>query len=144
MFKDDTVKGRASMRIGVPREIKPQEQRVGMTLDGVFALVQAGHEVLVEKDAGVGAGFSNEDYEKAGAQLVTQEDAWNRAELLVKVKEPIESEYGFLRDDLTLFTYLHLAADKPLTEALLKANTRSIAYERVRNGRALPLLLPMS
>lgn len=132
------------MRIGVPREIKPQEQRVGMTPDGVFALVQAGHEVLVEEDAGAGAGFSNEDYEKAGAQLVTQEDAWNRAELLVKVKEPIESEYGFLRDDLTLFTYLHLAADKPLTEALLKANTRSIAYETVRNGRALPLLLPMS
>lgn len=132
------------MRIGVPREIKPQEQRVGMTPDGVFALVQNGHEVFVEKDAGLGAGFSNEEYEKAGATLVSQEDAWGKAELLVKVKEPIKAEYGFLREDLTVFTYLHLAADKPLTEALVNAKTTSIAYETVRNGRALPLLLPMS
>ncbi len=132
------------MRISVPREIKPQEQRVGLTPDGVHALTEAGHEVLVEKDAGNGAGFSNEEYEKEGARLVTQEEAWNQAELLVKVKEPIEEEYKFLREDLTLFTYLHLAADRPLTEALLKAKTRAIAYETVRNGRALPLLLPMS
>ena len=81
------------MRIGVPREIKPQEQRVGLTPDGVLALVQAGHEVLIEKDAGLGAGFSNEEYEKAGATLVSQEEAWTKAELLVKVKEPIEPEY---------------------------------------------------
>lgn len=132
------------MRIGVPREIKPQEQRVGMTPDGVFALTQKGHEVFVEKDAGNGAGFSNEEYEKAGAQLVSQEEAWAKAELLVKVKEPIEPEYQYLREDLTLFTYLHLAADKPLTEALVQAKTRAIAYETVRDGRALPLLLPMS
>ncbi len=110
----------------------------------MLALVQAGHDVLVEKDAGLGAGFSNEEYEKAGATLVSQDDAWGRAELLVKVKEPIEPEYKYLREDLTLFTYLHLAADKPLTEALLATKTRGIAYETVRNGRALPLLLPMS
>lgn len=132
------------MRIGVPKEIKPQEQRVGMTPDGVFALTQKGHDVLVEKGAGEGAGFSNEEYEKAGAQLVTQDDAWGKAELLVKVKEPIEAEYKYLREDLAVFTYLHLAADKPLTEALLNSNTLSIAYETVRDGRLLPLLLPMS
>lgn len=132
------------MRIGVPKEIKPQEQRVGMTPDGVFALTQKGHDVYVEQGAGEGAGFSNEEYEKAGAELVSQDDAWGKAELLVKVKEPIESEYKYLREDLTIFTYLHLAADKPLTEALLNAKTLSIAYETVRDGRALPLLLPMS
>lgn len=132
------------MRIGVPQEIKPQEQRVGLTPDGVFALTQKGHDVLVEKGAGEGAGFSNEEYEKAGAQLVSQDDAWGKAELLVKVKEPIEAEYKYLREDLTLFTYLHLAADKPLTEALLNSKTLSIAYETVRDGRLLPLLLPMS
>lgn len=132
------------MRIGVPKEIKPQEQRVGMTPDGVFALTQKGHDIYVERGAGEGAGFTNEEYEKAGAQLVTQDDAWGKAELLVKVKEPIESEYKYLREDLTIFTYLHLAADKPLTEALLNAKTLSIAYETVRDGRALPLLLPMS
>ena len=133
-----------TMRIGVPREVKPQEQRVGLTPDGVYALTQAGHQVFIEKDAGVGAGFTNEEYEGAGAQLVRQSETWEQAELLVKVKEPIESEYEYLREDLTLFTYLHLAADKPLTEALLAAKTRGIAYETVRTGRALPLLLPMS
>lgn len=132
------------MRIGVPQEIKPQEQRVGLTPDGVFALTAKGHEVFVETGAGEGAGFSNEEYEKAGAQLVSQDDAWGKAELLVKVKEPIEAEYKYLREDLTLFTYLHLAADKPLTEALLNSKTLSIAYETVRDGRLLPLLLPMS
>ncbi|MFW0155277.1 alanine dehydrogenase [Rothia sp. P6271] len=132
------------MRISVPREIKPQEQRVGMTPDGAHALVEAGHEVLVETDAGVGAGFSNKEYQEAGARLVSADEAWNSAELLVKVKEPIESEYQYLREDLTLFTYLHLAADKPLTQALITAKTRAIAYETVRVGRALPLLLPMS
>lgn len=132
------------MRIGVPREIKPQEQRVGLTPDGASALVAEGHEVLIESGAGLGAGFTDEDYERAGAQVVDQSRAWEGAELLVKVKEPIESEYGYLREDLTLFTYLHLAADKLLTEALLAAKTRAIAYETVRSGRALPLLLPMS
>lgn len=132
------------MRIGVPQEIKPQEQRVGLTPDGVFTLTEKGHEVFVETGAGEGAGFTNEEYEKAGAQLVSQDDSWGKAELLVKVKEPIESEYKYLREDLTIFTYLHLAADKPLTEALLNSKTLSIAYETVRDGRLLPLLLPMS
>ena len=132
------------MRISVPREIKPQEQRVGLTPEGVFALTAKGHEVFIEKGAGEGAGFTDEQYTEMGAQLVTQDEAWAKAELLVKVKEPIEAEYKYLREDLTLFTYLHLAADKPLTEALLNAKTRAIAYETVRNGRALPLLLPMS
>ncbi|MEX3610639.1 alanine dehydrogenase [Rothia sp. LK2588] len=132
------------MRISVPREIKPQEQRVGLTPEGVFALTAKGHEVFIEKGAGEGAGFTDEQYTEMGAQLVSQDEAWEKAELLVKVKEPIEAEYKFLREDLTLFTYLHLAADKPLTEALLNSKTRAIAYETVRNGRALPLLLPMS
>lgn len=132
------------MRISVPREIKPQEQRVGITPDGVRALAQAGHQVFIQTDAGLGAGFSNQEYEQAGAQLVSQEQAWNQADLLVKVKEPVEQEYPYLRQDLTLFTYLHLAADRPLTEALLKSKTRAIAYETVGSGRALPLLLPMS
>ncbi|WP_030013468.1 alanine dehydrogenase [Curtobacterium sp. S6] len=132
------------MRIGVPTEIKPEERRVGMTPDGVHAAVEAGHEVFVQFGAGEGSGFSDAEYTEAGAQLVTQDEAWGRAELLVKVKEPVEPEYSFLREDLTLFTYLHLAADRPLTEALVKAKTRAIAYETVREGRLLPLLAPMS
>lgn len=132
------------MRISIPREIKPGEQRVGATPDGVKALIEAGHEVFIEKDAGNGAGFTNEQYQDAGAQLVSADEAWEKAELLVKVKEPIESEYKYYREDLTLFTYLHLAAEEKLIKALLDAKTRSIAYETVAVGRALPLLLPMS
>ncbi|QNV37970.1 alanine dehydrogenase [Rothia terrae] len=132
------------MRISIPREIKPGEQRVGATPDGVKALIEAGHEVFIEKDAGNGAGFTNEQYQDAGAQLVSADEAWEKAELLVKVKEPIESEYKYFREDLTLFTYLHLAAEEKLIKALLDAKTRSIAYETVAVGRALPLLLPMS
>ncbi|WP_129360361.1 MULTISPECIES: alanine dehydrogenase [Micrococcaceae] len=132
------------MRIGVPTEIKPSERRIGMTPDGVHAVVDAGHEVFVQDGAGTGAGFGNAEYLAAGAQLGTQEEVWEKAELLVKVKEPIESEYSFLREDLTVFTYLHLAADRALTESLLKNRTRAIAYETVREGRSLPLLTPMS
>ncbi|OIJ35582.1 alanine dehydrogenase [Rothia kristinae] len=132
------------MRIGVPTEIKPSERRVGLTPDSVHALADRGHEVLIQRGAGEGSGFPDEQYERAGARLVSQEEAWGEAELLVKVKEPIEPEFAFLREDLTLFTYLHLAADRPLTEALLRAGTTAIAYETVREGRALPLLAPMS
>lgn len=132
------------MRISIPREIKPGEQRVGATPDGIKALIEAEHEVFIEKDAGNGAGFTNEQYQDAGAQLVSADEAWEKAELLVKVKEPIESEYKYFREDLTLFTYLHLAAEEKLIKALLDAKTRSIAYETVAVGRALPLLLPMS
>ena len=104
--------------------------------------MRAGIAVLVEAGAGERAGFADEHYLAAGAELVTREQAWQRAELLVK--EPTPAEYGFLRDDLTLFTYLHLAADRPLTEALLDADTLGIAYETVAGGSGLPLLAPMS
>lgn len=132
------------MRIGVPAEIKPSEQRVGLTPDGVRALVTAGHTVMIEAGAGQGAGFEDTEYTDAGATLGTADEVWLQAELLVKVKEPIAEEYEYLREDLTLFAYLHLAADRELTEALAKAKTRAIAYETVAIGRALPLLLPMS
>ncbi|KAB1662202.1 alanine dehydrogenase [Pseudoclavibacter chungangensis] len=132
------------MRISVVKEIKPQEARVGLTPAGVHELVAHGHTVFVEAGAGDGAGFTDDRYVDAGAELADQATAWARAELLVKVKEPIESEYGFLRDDLTLFTYLHLAADRPLTEALLAAGTLAIAYETVQDQTGLPLLTPMS
>ncbi len=133
------------MRIGVPSEVKDNEYRVAITPAGVRELVTHGHEVFVQQDAGAGSSIPDEDFVKAGAQIVpTAEDAWSQ-EMVLKVKEPIAQEYGFLRDDLTLFTYLHLAADKPLTEALAQAGTLSIAYETVR-GRdgGLPLLAPMS
>ncbi|ANE83338.1 alanine dehydrogenase (plasmid) [Mycobacterium adipatum] len=132
------------MRIATVKEIKTKEARVGITPAGVSLLTREGHTVAVERDAGVLAGFSNEQYEQAGAKLVDKAEAWSNAELLVKVKEPIPAEYGYLREDLTLFTYLHLAADRPLTEALLKAKTLGIAYETVQNQTGLPLLTPMS
>ncbi|WP_206447627.1 alanine dehydrogenase [Agrococcus sp. KRD186] len=132
------------MRIAVVKEIKPGEARVGLTPAGAEDLARAGHTVLVERGAGELAGFPDEQYLAAGAELVAREEAWEQAELLVKVKEPIAEEYGFLREDLTLFTYLHLAADRPLTEALLAAGTLGIAYETVSDGTGLPLLAPMS
>lgn len=132
------------MRVGVVREIKSGERRVGLTPAGAAVLVGDGHEVLVESGAGDGAGFDDEDYTAAGAHLVGQEETWRGSELLIKVKEPIAAEHQFLRDDLTLFTYLHLAADRPLTEALLTAKTLGIAYETVQDSTGLPLLAPMS
>lgn len=132
------------MRIAVVKEIKPQEARVGLTPAGAEDLVRSGSTVLVERGAGERAGFPDELYLAAGAELVTREQAWEQAELLVKVKEPIADEYRFLRDDLTVFTYLHLAADRPLTEALLAAGTLGIAYETVADSTGLPLLAPMS
>lgn len=132
------------MRVAVPREIKPAERRVGLVPAGVTQLVRDGHEVLVETGAGEGSGFDDAAYAAAGAEVVDRHTVWERAELLVKVKEPVAEEYGFLRPDLTLFAYLHLAADRPLTEALLEAGTTAVAFETVRSGRALPLLQPMS
>ncbi|KTR88255.1 alanine dehydrogenase, partial [Microbacterium testaceum] len=134
------------MRVSVPTEIKNNENRVAMTPAGVDALVHRGHDVFVQAGAGEGSGFSDEQYRAAGAEIVaTAEETWARAELLVKVKEPIAPEYGFLRPDLTLFTYLHLAADRPLTDALVAAGTTAVAYETVQTAdRALPLLAPMS
>lgn len=133
------------MRIAAPKEIMNNENRVGLTPSAVQTLVQDGHEVLIETNAGAGASFPDELYEEAGATIVaTAEEAW-AADMVVKVKEPLESEYGFLRDDLLLFTYLHLAADRPLTEALMKAGTTAVAYETVTDARGtLPLLTPMS
>ncbi len=134
------------MIVGVPQEVKNREYRVALTPAGAHHLAAAGHEVLVQAGAGAGSRITDAEYAEAGARIVeTAEQAWSDAELVVKVKEPVPSEYGFLRADLTLFTYLHLAADRPLTDALLTAGTTSIAYETVQlPDRSLPLLAPMS
>lgn len=134
------------MRVGIPTEIKNNENRVGLTPAGVDALVGRGHTVLVQAGAGTGSRIEDEAYRAAGATIVpTADDAWGDVDLLVKVKEPIPSEYVHLRSDLTLFTYLHLAADRPLTDALMSSGTTAIAYETVQLAdRSLPLLSPMS
>ncbi|MDT8911592.1 alanine dehydrogenase [Amycolatopsis sp. PS_44_ISF1] len=134
------------MRIAVPREIKRHEYRVALTPAGVHELVGRGHDVFVETGAGVGSSISDEEYVTAGAKILgTAEDTWSEGELVLKVKEPIAEEYSRLRRDQVLFTYLHIAADRPLTDALLAAGTTAIAYETVQTpNRALPLLAPMS
>ncbi len=133
------------MRIGVAREIKLQEHRVALTPAGARELVQRGHDVLVENGAGLGSAFADDAYERAGATIVSVDDVWDRSELLLKVKEPIALEYPRLRPGLTLFTYLHIAADEPLTRALVDSGITGIAYETVETDRgALPLLAPMS
>lgn len=132
------------MIIGIPKEIKALENRVGCTPAGVTELVRHGHTVLVENGAGNGSGFSDAEYSAAGATMTAgAADVW-AAEMVCKVKEPLAAEYGYFRDDLLLFTYLHLAAEGPLTKALIDAGTTSIAYETVQVGRSLPLLTPMS
>ena len=134
------------MRISVPTEIKNNEYRVALTPSGVHDLAVAGHEVFVQRGAGAGSSMTDAEYEEAGATLLDDAaDVWGRAELLLKVKEPIAAEYGFFRDDLVLFTYLHLAADRPLTERLVADGVTAIAYETVQApGGGLPLLAPMS
>ncbi|NUK30008.1 alanine dehydrogenase [Parageobacillus sp. VR-IP] len=133
------------MIIGVPKEIKNNENRVAITPAGVMSFVQAGHTVLIEKDAGIGSGFTNEDYASAGAQIIEQaQDVWAKADMVMKVKEPLPSEYGYFRPGLILFTYLHLAAEPELTRALKEKGVIAIAYETVQVGRTLPLLTPMS
>ncbi|MDA1807304.1 alanine dehydrogenase [Bacillus cereus group sp. BY32LC] len=133
------------MRIGIPTEIKNNENRVAMTPAGAVHLVQNGHEVFVQKGAGLGSGFTDEEYVQAGAKLVeTAEEAWNQ-DMVMKVKEPIASEYGYFREGLILFTYLHLAPEPELTKALIDNKVVSIAYETVQlDNRSLPLLAPMS
>lgn len=133
------------MRIGVPAEVKNNEFRVAMTPAGANALALRGHRVDIQAGAGEGAGYHDDEYRAAGANIVaTADEAW-AAELVLKVKEPIEQEYHFLREDLTLFTYLHLAADLPLTRAILDSGVTAIAYETVQLAdRSLPLLTPMS
>ena len=133
------------MRIGVAKEIKPQEYRVALTPAGARELVQHGHDVVVETGAGVGSAFLDEAYERSGARIGSVDEVWESAELLLKVKEPIAPEYPRLREGLVLFTYLHIAADEPLTRALVESGITAVAYETVETeDRRLPLLAPMS
>ncbi|MDC7121346.1 alanine dehydrogenase [Cellulomonas fimi] len=134
------------MRVGVPREVKNREYRVAMTPAGVHQLVRDGHTVLVETGAGLGSQIPDDEYRAAGATLLPDaDDVWGGADLVCKVKEPVAEEYHRLRDGLVLFTYLHLAADRPGTDALLAAGTTAIAYETVQLADgSLPLLAPMS
>lgn len=133
------------MIIGVPREVKVQEYRVALTPEGVSECVENGHVVLIENDAGVGSSISNEDFIRAGSQILnTAEEVWEKSNLVLKVKEPIEIEYPRMKENQILFTYLHLAASKPCTDALVASKTTAIAYETVEVDGALPLLLPMS
>jgi alanine dehydrogenase len=133
------------MLIGVPKEIKDQEYRVALLPSAAYQLIQRGHQVLVERNAGAGAGYPDADYEHAGATLVSDHaTAFEKADLVVKVKEPLPSEYPLLRPGQILFTYLHLAAGRSLTEALMKSRVTGIAYETIEVNRRLPLLEPMS
>ncbi|PAE44570.1 alanine dehydrogenase [Bacillus sp. 7884-1] len=133
------------MIIGVVKEIKNNENRVALTPAGVVSFVQAGHKVIVEKGAGIGSGFSDMDYAQAGAELIElAADVWNQSEMIMKVKEPLESEYKYFRQGLVLFTYLHLAAEPALAQALKDSGVIAIAYETVSVNRTLPLLTPMS
>ena len=134
------------MKIGVPKEIKPQESRIGLTPDSVKILISNGHEVLVENNGGFESGFYNDQYKNVGAKIIDKaEDIFNDAEIIVKVKEPLSNEVKMIRENQVIFTYLHLAAAKELTEGLIKSKSVCIAYETItdNNGR-LPLLAPMS
>ncbi|MBV9671975.1 MAG: alanine dehydrogenase [Verrucomicrobia bacterium] len=133
------------MKIGVPREIKEQENRVAVLPSAAYLLVKQGHEVLVGQGAGTESGFQDDEYRRAGATMVYRhEEIFERADLIVKVKEPLPSEYALFRPDQIIFTYLHLAANRPLTLALVKSGVTAIAYETVEVNRRLPLLEPMS
>ena len=133
------------MKIGVAKEIKQDEYRVALTPAGALELINAGHEVTVETGAGVGSAFPDDAYERVGVRIVSVDDVWERSDMVLKVKEPIASEYGRMREGQTLFTYLHLAADRPLTEELAKRKVTALAYETVELAdRSLPLLAPMS
>ena len=134
------------MKIGVPKEIKPQESRIGLTPDSVKILVSNGHEVLIENNGGFESGFYNDQYKSVGAKIIDKaEDIFNDSDIIVKVKEPLSNEVKMIRENQIVFTYLHLAAAKELTEGLIKSKSVCIAYETVtdNNGR-LPLLAPMS
>ena len=133
------------MKIGVPTEIKPQENRVALTPAGAERLVHAGHDVVVQSGAGRGSGFEDADYEGVGAStLATAEDVFGTADMILKVKEPLEAEWPLLREGQTLFTYLHLAASRPLTDAMVATKAYCFAYETLEVDRRLPLLTPMS
>lgn len=134
------------MKIGVPKEIKDNENRVGLTPAGVAELIKHGHELFVQHTAGEGSGFPDDLYEKVGAKILpTIEDVYATADMIVKVKEPIEPEYPLVRKGQVLFTYFHFASDKPLTDAMIKSGAICVAYETVQTpDRRLPLLVPMS
>lgn len=134
------------MKVGIPKEIKNNENRVGMTPAGVSELVRHGHTVYVQHTAGEGSGFGDEQYTKVGAEILpTIEDVYAQSEMIVKVKEPIEPEYPLIRHGQVVFTYFHFASDRPLTDAMLKSGATCIAYETVQKAdRSLPLLAPMS
>jgi alanine dehydrogenase len=133
------------MIIGIPREIKEQEQRVALLPSAASQLTRRGHSVVVQKNAGIGSGYPDDDYVKAGAEIVEQaKEVFARADMVVKVKEPLDAEFPLLRKGQILFTYLHLAASKSLTEALLKSGVTAIAYETIQVDHRLPLLEPMS
>jgi alanine dehydrogenase len=133
------------MIIGVPKEIKNNENRVALTPAGVVSFIKEGHKVLIEKGAGLGSGFPDEDYTSAGAEIIDlASDVWANAEMIMKVKEPLDSEYKYFRPGLVLFTYLHLAAEPFLAKALKENGVIAIAYETVELNRTLPLLQPMS
>ena len=133
------------MNIGVPKEIKEQEYRVALLPSAAYQLIKRGHQVFVENNAGAGAGYPDADYVQAGATLVKNHaGVFDKSDLIVKVKEPLPGEYGLLRPGQLLFTYLHLAADRALTEALLKSGVTGLAYETLEVNRRLPLLEPMS
>ncbi|MEK7627616.1 MAG: alanine dehydrogenase [Patescibacteria group bacterium] len=132
------------MIIGIPKEIKNNENRIALTPKGTALLIKKGHEVFIEKDAGIGSGFIDQEYKKAGAKIVTAQEAWN-ADIIVKVKEPLPQEYRYFKNNQIIFTYLHLAgAQKSLTEALIQSGCIAIAYETVEKNGSLPLLKPMS
>lgn len=134
------------MIIGVPQEVKDKEYRIALTPAGTEQLVREGHQVMIEQNAGTGSGFQNQEYEQAGAVIVEKAaDVWEKADMIIKVKEPLPSEYGYFRKNLILFTYLHLAADVELTRQLVTSEMTAIAYETIQlpNG-SLPLLTPMS
>ncbi|MCY9512402.1 alanine dehydrogenase [Paenibacillus larvae] len=132
------------MRIGIPKEIKNNENRVAITPSGVTELVKNGHLVYIETNAGLGSSFTNEEYKAAGAEIVASaEEAWN-TDMVIKVKEPIQEEYRFFREGLILFTFLHLASEPELTKALVESGVIAIAYETVQLSNSLPLLTPMS
>ncbi len=135
-----------AMIIGVPKEIKNNENRVAVTPAGVKELAKQGHDVFVQSTAGLGSGFRDEDYEKAGANILpTIEDTYAKAEMIIKVKEPIEPEYGLIKEDQLLFTYFHFASYEPLTKAMMESGSVCVAYETVEKAdRSLPLLVPMS
>ena len=133
------------MLVGVPKEIKVHESRGAITPEGVSEFVHAGHTVVIQDGAGVASAITNEDFIQAGATIVaTADNVWQKADLVLKVKEPIESEYSKMRKGQTLFTYLHLAASKACTDALVASGTTAIAYETVEVNGTLPLLAPMS